>query len=158
MSMKRSGVVLLSVLWLFAARPAWAENSHCEQIGGVVMTNIGAIAGVTNLGPAFGDLQGAVAATILGQNNDGSFNVQHYWVTTTGDTIKFNVAHLKPTAARDVVAVRWGDYIAEIVPGGTGKFANATGRIEAFGLADFNQLTLVLRYRGELCYNDTDKR
>jgi hypothetical protein len=56
------------------------------------------------------------------------------------------------------VAVRWGDYIAEIVPGGTGKFANATGRIEAFGLADFNQLTLVLRYRGEVCYNDTDKR
>ena len=66
MSMKPSGVVLLSVLGLFAALPAWAENSHCEQIGGVVMTNIGAIAGVTNLGPAFGDLQGAVAATILG--------------------------------------------------------------------------------------------
>jgi hypothetical protein len=60
------------------------------------MTNIGAIAGVTNLGPVFGDLQGAVAATILGQNNDGSFDIQHYWVSTTGDTIKFNVAHLKP--------------------------------------------------------------
>jgi hypothetical protein len=43
-----------------------------------------------------GDLQGAVAATILGQNNDGSFNVQHYWITSSGDTIKFNVAHLKP--------------------------------------------------------------
>jgi hypothetical protein len=158
MSMKRSGVVLLSVLWLSAALPAWAENSHCEQIGGVLMTNIEAIAGVTNLGPVFGDLQGAVAATILGQNNDGSFNVQHYWVTSTGDTIKFNVAHLNSTAARDVVAVRWGDYITEIIPGGTGKFANATGRMENFGLADFNQLTLVLRYRGEVCYNDTDKR
>jgi hypothetical protein len=31
MSMKRSGVVLLSVLWLSAALPAWAENPHCEQ-------------------------------------------------------------------------------------------------------------------------------
>jgi hypothetical protein len=156
--MKWSGVVLLSVVCLFAARSAWAENPHCEQVGGVLMTNIGAIAGVTNLGPVFGDLQGAVTATILGQNNDGSFNVQHYWVTTTGDTIKLNVAYLKPTAAGDVVAVRWEDYIAEIVPGGTGKFANATGRIEAFGLADFNQLTLVLRYRGEVCHKDPDKK
>ena len=48
------------------------------------MTNIGAIAGVTNLGPVFGALAGSVAATILGQNGDGSFNVQHYWVTAGG--------------------------------------------------------------------------
>jgi hypothetical protein len=157
MSMKQSGVVLLSVLWLFAAHPASAEDRHCERVGGVLMTNIGAIENVTNLGPVFGDLQGSVAATILGQNADGSFNVQHYWTTSSGDTIKFNVAHLKPTAAGDVVAVRWGDYIAHIIPGGTGRFAHATGELESFGLADFNQLTLVLRYRGEVCYNDTDK-
>jgi hypothetical protein len=31
MSMKRRGVVLLSVLWLSAALPAWAENPHGEQ-------------------------------------------------------------------------------------------------------------------------------
>jgi hypothetical protein len=157
MSIKQSGVVLLSAFWLFAAQPARAEHRHCELVGGVLMTNIGAIENVTNLGPVFGDLQGAVAATILGQNTDGSFNVQHYWITSSGDTIKFNVAHLKPTAAGDVVAVRWGDYITHIVPGGTGRFANATGEMENFGLADFNQLTLVLRYRGEVCYNDTGK-
>jgi hypothetical protein len=28
-----------------------------------------------------------VAATILGRNSNGSFNVQHYWVTAAGDTI-----------------------------------------------------------------------
>jgi hypothetical protein len=27
-------------------------------------------------------------ATILGQNKDGTFNLQHYWFTATGDTIK----------------------------------------------------------------------
>jgi hypothetical protein len=32
------------------------------------------------------------------------------------------------------------------------------GKVENFGLADFNQLTLVLRYRGEVCYNNTDKK
>jgi hypothetical protein len=31
MSMKWSSVVLLSVVWLVAARSAWAENPHCEQ-------------------------------------------------------------------------------------------------------------------------------
>ena len=50
------------------------------------------------------------------------------------------------------MAVRWGHYKSQIVPGGTGKFANATGSLEYFGLADFNQSTLLLRYRGTVCY------
>jgi hypothetical protein len=54
---------LLSVLMLFAVFPAWAQNPHCEHVGGVLMTNVGAIAGTTNLGPVFADLQGSVAAT-----------------------------------------------------------------------------------------------
>jgi hypothetical protein len=60
------------------------------------MTNIGAIAGVTNLGPVSGDLSGSVAATILGHNSDDSFNVQHYWVTSGAETIKLRVAVLSP--------------------------------------------------------------
>jgi hypothetical protein len=75
------------------------------------MTNIGAIAGVSNLGPVSGDLAGSVAATILGQNGDGSD-----------------------------------------ITGGTGKFKNATGYLDYFGMADFHQNTLVLRYRGVVCY------
>ena len=68
---------------------ALAEDGdrHCGAVGGALMTNIGAIAGVTNLGPVSGDLAGSVAATILGQNSDGSYNVQHYWVTAGGETI-----------------------------------------------------------------------
>ena len=69
----------------------------CTHVGGALMTNIGAVAGVTNLGPVFGDLAGSVAATILGQNADGTFNVQHYWVTAAGDTLKLKVAVLTPT-------------------------------------------------------------
>src|SRR6516165_10431900 len=37
------------------------DNSNCIPVGGALMTNIGAIAGVTNLGPASGDLSGSVA-------------------------------------------------------------------------------------------------
>jgi len=68
------------------------------------------------LGPGVRRSPGAVAATITGQDSTG-YLVQHYWVTTTGDTIKFDVAHLKPSAvtppgtsapAADLVAVRWG--------------------------------------------------
>ena len=136
--MKQSRFVQLLVLALVASLSAWAADNPkqtvCEPVAGVLMPNINAIplptaTNGTNLGPA------------------------------QGDTIKFDVAHLKPSsvvpsgpfAAPDLVAVRWGDYIAHIV-GGTGKYAGATGSIDTFGLADFTQLTLVLRYRGEVCY------
>lgn len=133
---------------------AQGQNEHCVQVGGALITNIGAIAGVTNLGPVSGDLNGSVAATILGQNSNGSFNVQHYWVTTGGDTITLKVAVLiptYPTGDKNIVAVPWGNYRSDIT-GGTGKFNNATGYLDYFGMADFQQNTLVLRYRGEVCY------
>jgi hypothetical protein len=137
---------------------AFAQNengrSACIPVGGALMTNIGAIAGVTNLGPVFGDLQGSVAATILGQNSNGSYNVQHYWVTAAGDTITLKQAVLSPTyptGDKDIVAVPWGNYRSDIT-GGTGKFKDATGYLDYFGMADFNKLTLVLRYHGEVCY------
>jgi len=131
----------------------------------VLFTNINAIAlptatNGTNLGPVFGDLKGSVAATILGGSASAGYDVQHYWVTASGDTIKFNVAHLKPgivtrygagAPAADLVAVGWGDYVS-VISGGTGKYANATGSLSYFGLADFTNLTLVLRYSGQVCY------
>jgi hypothetical protein len=133
---------------------AFAQERHCVPVGGALMTNIGAVAGVTNLGPVFGDLQGSVAATILGQNNDGTFNVQHYWVTAAGETIILKVAVLSPTyptTDKGIVAVPWGHYRSDIA-GGTGKYEDATGYLDYFGIADFHQGTLVLRYRGEVCY------
>lgn len=134
---------------------AFAQDgpSACVHVGGALMTNIGTIAGVTNLGPVSGDLAGSVAATILGQNSNGSFNVQHYWVTAAGDTITLKVAVLMPTyptSDTSIVAVPWGNYRSYIT-GGTGKFNHATGYLDYFGIADFHQGTLVLRYRGQVC-------
>ncbi len=141
-----------------AAQPrSESGERHCIHVGGMLMTNIGAIEGVTNLGPVSGDLQGSIAATIKGQDAQGNFLVQHYWVTSAGDTILLKQAVLKPVATSDpnVVAVLWGNYSSDIL-GGTGKFKNATGRIEYFGIADFREKTLVLRYRGEACFADQD--
>jgi hypothetical protein len=133
---------------------AFAQEDACLPVGGALITNIGAIAGVTNLGPVSGDLAGSVAATILGQNSNGSYNVQHYWVTSAGDTITLKVAVLTPTYPTSntaIVAVPWGNY-RSYVTGGTGKFNGATGYLDYFGMADFDQNTLVLRYRGEVCH------
>ncbi len=138
----------------FAPHNRALAEPNCVAVGGALITNIGAIAGATNLGPVSGDLSGSVAATILGKNSDGSFNVQHYWVTSGAETIRLRVAVLSPTFPTDdpnIVAVPWGHYRSEIA-GGTGKFKDATGYIDYFGMADFNQNTLVLRYRGLVCY------
>jgi hypothetical protein len=165
--MKTRSFVLLLTIALVASFPVCAQPGRCpavggamsapagqcEVVGGVLMTNINSIEGTTNLGPVFGDLQGSVAAKILGQNSDGSYTVQHYWVTSSGDTILFKPAILKAAATSDsnVAVVLWGNYVSEIY-GGTGKFQGARGQIEYFGVADFKQLTLVLRYRGAILY------
>ena len=93
-----------------------------------------------------------MAATILGQDANGNFLVQHYWVNSAGETILFKEAVLTPTATSDpnVAAVLWGNYKAYII-GGTGKYKNASGVVSCFGLADFKENTLVLRYKGSVC-------
>ncbi len=143
-------VFLLALPVIFITSNVWARQ--CQDVGGVLTTNIGVIAGQTNLGPVFGDLQGSVAATIVGQDANGNFLIQHYWVNAAGETILFKVATLIPasTSKQGVVPVLWGNYSSEIT-GGTGKFKNARGNIDYFGIADFNENTLVLRYRGKVC-------
>jgi len=148
-----------------SAAPAnLSKYAGCTPVGGVLMTNVNAISGTTpqvNLGPVFGDLAGSVAAEPL----SGAVGYHHYWVTSTGDSIYFADALLHADAedALDggtVIAVRWGHYGSDIV-GGTGKFEGAKGHLDYFGLVDFNDTdagthqpgkTLVLRYRGEVCY------
>ena len=81
--MKQSRFAQLLALALVLSLPAWAQDNAklyrqnpaaasmfvvCEPVAGVLTTNINAIAlptaaNGTNLGPVFGDLQGAVAAT-----------------------------------------------------------------------------------------------
>ena len=159
--MRIHNVFVLLTIALVASIPVSAQPGRCDSVGGVLTTNIAAIDGVYNLGPVFGDLQGSVAAKILGQNSDGTFNVQHYWVTSSGDTILMKVAILHPTYPvanglfldRTIVAVPWGNYSSDI-SGGTGKFDGATGTINYFGMADFTKNTLVLRYSGTVCYKN----
>lgn len=121
-------------------------------VAGILETNIGVVDGNSNLGPVFGDLAGSVVAEPL----PNALGYHHFWVTNSGDTINFKDALLKPDKSDflddgKVVVVRWGHYRAEI-DGGTGKFKDATGYVDCFGLADFNEKTLVLRYRGEVTY------
>jgi hypothetical protein len=158
--MRRVVFLLAIVVTATLAVPsiAAAQAKVCNAVGGVLMTNIGAIGGEYNLGPVFGDLAGSVAANVIGASG-GTFTLQHYWITSTGETILFKPAVLHPTFPTEdtnIVAVPWGNYISEIKPGGTGKYANATGYLTYFGMADFNKLTLVLRYQGQVCIPVTD--
>jgi len=152
--MKTRSFVLLLTIALVAILPICAQSGPCVPVGGVLITNIGAIGGVYNLGPVFGDLQGSVAANIVSSTST-TYTLQHYWVTTSGDTILFKPAVLTPTypvpSNMNIVAVPWGNYISAI-SGGTGKYTGATGSISYFGMADFTKNTLVLRYSGTVCY------
>jgi hypothetical protein len=152
--MKTRSFVLLLTLALTATLPICAQSAQCAPVGGVLFTNIAAIDGIYNLGPVFGDLQGSVAANIVSVNSDGTYTLQHYWVTTSGATIRMQPAVLTPTyptSDHNIVAVPWGNY-SSTISGGTGKFVDATGTINYFGMADFNKSTLVLRYSGTVCY------
>ena len=112
---------------LTAVASAQAASSHCVPACGAFMTNIGAIAGVTNLGRVSGDLSGSVAATILGQNANGTYNEQHYWVTSGGETITLKKVVLTPTYPTNdlgIVAVPWG------ITARTSRVERAEDRIE----------------------------
>jgi hypothetical protein len=43
-------------------------------------------------------------------------------------------------------------YPVSIIPGGTGKFKNATGKLNVIGEADFNAGQIGLRYTGQVCF------
>lgn len=136
-----------------SARPSEIQNHPMRvPVAGVLETNIGVVDDQSNLGPAFGDLAGSVVAEPL----KNAMGFRHFWVTSSGDTINFKDALLQADKSDflddgKVVVVRWGHYRSEI-DGGTGKFEDATGYLDYFGLADFNAKTLVLRYRGEVSY------
>src|ERR1035441_10590255 len=129
-SMRIHNVFVLLTIALVASIPVSAQSGRCEPVGGVLTTNIAAIDGIYNLGPVFGDLRGSVAAKIVSVNSNGTYTLQHYWVTSSGDTILMKPAVLTPTypipTDKNIVAVPWGNY-SSTISGGTGKFADATG-------------------------------
>ena len=148
------GRILRGVAILFLVSSlAPGSFGQCRQMGGAIITNFGGVDANTTLGPASGDLSGAVAASILGvapgANGTTVFTVQHHWVTDAGHAIFFKVAEatVAPVAPGVFGIVSYD----AAVNGGTGKFAGATGTLHFTGEADLNAGTLVLRYSGRVC-------
>ena len=151
LSTSKSVSVLAAMVILIAA--AAAQSKHCTPAGGMLMTNLGAVDPATTMGVATGDLKGAVGATILSTESTGNtliLNVQHHWVTESGDTLFFAPATATTTQ------VGPGLYAIVTYPvhlnGGTGKFAGANGEITNIGEADLASGRIVTRYVGQICY------
>jgi hypothetical protein len=141
-----------------ASKPKPSGNPHCTHVGGSIITNFGGVDANTTLGPATGDLRGAVAASLLGQPQPGPngtvlFNVQHHWVTESGDNIFFDPA-VATTIPLSQTRFAFISYPTHII-GGTGKFAGADGHLENIGEADLVAGTAI-RYSGEVCFADND--
>lgn len=152
------------------AAPGLADNPHCRQIGGGVLTNFldpseclltaGSSVNLCTDGTATDDLRGAVGVQVLQVTGTATgliLHNQHHWVTESGDTIFLNAADLTiyPTLDNNRVLA---DYLIGVeVMGGTGAFERATGTIFAFGAVDLNlgQVTsgqVTLRYAGTVCF------
>jgi hypothetical protein len=110
------------------------------------------------LGTATGDLRGGLGVSVLSVTPGSGggptiYHVHHHWVTETGDTLFFKDADLSafPTTVSGVILA---DYLSGVtLTGGTGRFANASGKLAAFGAVDLNQGQLTLRYGGQVCFN-----
>jgi len=137
-------------------------GGHCVHVGGSIITNFGGVDANTTLGPATGDLRGAVAASLLTPPQPGPivggvqtvlFNVQHHWVTESGDNIYFDHA-VATTVPLSQTRFAFINYPTHIV-GGTGKFAGATGDLTNIGEADL-VAGIAIRYGGQVCFAEQD--
>ena len=150
---KTVSVVAVMVL-LVAGAVAQKNNKRqsCQPVGGMLMTNLGAIDASTTMGPVTGDLKGAVSGTIVSQEVIGNnlvLHVQHHWVTESGDLLFFDqaTATTTPVASGLYAIITYPVHLA----GGTGKFAQVTGDFTNIGEVDLNTGQIVLRYSGQLC-------
>lgn len=145
------------------AAPALADNPHCRQVGGGVLTNfldpsqclqtLGSSVNLCTDGTATGDLKGAVGVQVVGITGNVYHN-RHHWVTESGDTIFLNPADLTAFPTSDPNRVL-ADYLSGVeIMGGTGAFAGATGTVFAFGAADLNLGQITLRYAGTVCFKE----
>ena len=146
---------------LFSAA-AGAQSKSCHPVGGMLMTDLGAIDANTTMGVATGDLKGAVGATILNidaQNGGATlvFTVQHHWVTESGDLLLFDQAQATAEQVGGAQSTLYGvvSYLTHL-KGGTGRFAGATGDFTNIGEADLATGQLVFRYSGTVCFAKKD--
>jgi hypothetical protein len=140
------------------AQPHMNSDRHCKSVGGSIITNFGAVDPNTTLGPATGDLGGAVAATLTQPPAAGPlgtviFHIQHHWVTNSGDNIFFEpaIATTQPISQTLFAVITYHVNIS----GGTGKFTGATGELDNIGEADLVRGT-AFRYSGQVCFADPD--
>ncbi|PYU83141.1 MAG: hypothetical protein DMG50_09210 [Acidobacteria bacterium] len=131
-----------------------STETHCVLLGGSIMTNFGAIDQNTTMGTATGNLRGAVSGTLLGAPQPGAgntlvFHVQHHWVTESGETLFFDpaTATTVPLSQTLFAVLTYPLHLT----GGTGKFAGATGDLNAIGEVDLVKGT-VFRYSGQVCF------
>jgi hypothetical protein len=152
--MRRVLVVCLLGMASLLARAA----SECRAVGGSISTNF--VNATTTSGTATGDLAGSVGVTVLslvpGENGTVTFHNQHTWVTATGDTIFLNAAYAiaYPTPVPGLYAASYLHGV--VIAGGTGKFANATGKISSWGAVNLANNEIVLRYEGTVCFAEGD--
>jgi len=157
-------VLLSAFLASSGGHPAAKAPAHndwdrrCMSVGGSIITNFGGVDANTTLGPATGDLRGAVAATLTEPPSPGPsgtilFHVQHHWVTESGDNIYFDPA-VATTVPLSQTRFAFVSYPARII-GGTGRFAGATGDLTNIGEADL-QAGTAIRYSGQVCFAEQD--
>jgi hypothetical protein len=151
-------VLSVSLVLLFVAHIAVAEQGggRCSTVGGLIMTNLGAIDANTTLGIATGDLSGGVSATILsitGPQNALTFLVQHHWVTESGDAILF--AQMQAFALEVLSTPVYGVTFQPLrITGGTGRYQGASGVLSVFGSADLGSGRTAFRYTGKVCLDE----
>ena len=146
----------------FGAAPALADNPHCRQVGGVILTNFldpsqclpttGSSVNLCTDGTATGDLRGAIGVQVA-RISGNVFTNHHHWVTESGDTIFLNAADVTLFPTSDANRVL-GDYVKGIeIMGGTGAFDGATGKLTSvFGAGDLSLGQITLRYAGTVCF------
>jgi len=132
---------------------ASSQAKNCTPIGGIILTDLGVWDPSSTFGYATGDLKGSVGVSILSMQQTGNnliLNVQHHWVSESGDVISLDPATAYTTqVAPGVYAVV--NYQFHINGNGTGKFAGVSGDGSAIGEADLANGRLVFRYTGTIC-------
>ncbi len=130
-----------------------AQSKKCTPIGGIILTDLGVWDPSSTFGYATGDLKGSVGVSILSMQQTGNtlvLNVQHHWVSESGDVISLDPATATTTqVAPGLYAVV--NYPFHINGNGTGKFAGVSGDGMGIGEADLANGRLVFRYTGTLC-------
>jgi hypothetical protein len=156
-SSKAITILTVTAFLVVAAAAENPKHKHCQAVGGMLMTNLGAVDANTTMGTVTGDLRGAVGATILSTEANGNMlvlHVQHHWVTESGDTLAIDPAVATTTA---VAPGLYGIVTYPVhLSGGSGKFAGATGDLDSIGEADLGSGRIVLRYYGQICFAKED--